>query len=63
MKPVTSLFSKKGNVKEKLALRKAFNEAKEVIQRKVNPTAFDLARPVFLVTDASDVARGGPSHP
>ena len=58
MKPVTSLFSKKGTVKETLELRQAFNEAKESIKQRINLAAFDPARPVFLITDASDVAWG-----
>ena len=58
MKPVTSLFSKRGNVKETPELRQAFNDAKEAINQKINLAAFDPARPVFLVTDASDVAWG-----
>ena len=58
MKPVTSLFAKKGSIKETPELRQAFNKAKEAIQRKINLAAFDPARPVFLITDASDVAWG-----
>ena len=58
MKPVTSLFSKKGSIKETPELRKAFNEEKEAISRKINLATFDLAKPVLLITDASDVAWG-----
>ena len=58
MKPVTSLFSKKGTIKETPELRQAFNDAKEAIKRKINLAAFDPTRPVFLITDASDVAWG-----
>ena len=58
MKPVTSLFSKKGTIKETSELRQAFNEATEAIQQKINLAAFDPARPVFLIADASDVAWG-----
>ena len=58
MKPVTSLFSKKGSVKETPELRQAFNDAKEAIKQKINLAAFDPTRPVFLITDASDVAWG-----
>ena len=58
MKPVTSLFSRKGNVKETPELRQAFNDAKEAISQKINLAAFDPARPVFLITDASDMAWG-----
>ena len=56
MKPVTALFSKKGKINETPELRQAFNSVKEAIQRKINLGAFDPARPVFLITDASDVA-------
>ena len=58
MKPVTSLLSKKGSVKETPQVRISFNEAKEAIERKVNLAAFDPARPVFLVTHAFEVAWG-----
>ena len=58
MKPVTSLFSKKGTIKETTELRQAYNNAKEEIKQKINLAAFDPARPVFLITDASDVAWG-----
>lgn len=58
MKHVTSLFAKKRSIKETPELRKAFNEAKEAIGRKINLAAFDPAKPVFLITDASDVAWG-----
>ena len=58
MKPVTSLFSKRRTIKETLELRQAFNEAKEAIKQKIHLAAFDPARPVFLITDASDVAWG-----
>ena len=58
MKPVTGLFSRKGRVAETPELREAFNRAKEAIQEKINLTAFDPAKPVFLITDASDVAWG-----
>ena len=55
MKPVTSLFSTKGSVNETPELRKAFNEAKEAISRKINLATFDPAKPVVLITDPSDV--------
>ena len=58
MKPVTGLFSKKGKVAETPELREAFNRAKEAIREKVNLAAFDPANPVFLITDASDIAWG-----
>ena len=58
IKPVTSLFSRKGSVKETTELRQAFNDAKEAIKQKINLAAFNPARPVFLITDASDVAWG-----
>ena len=58
MTPVTSLFWKKGTIKETPELRQAFNEAKEAIKQRINQAAFDPARPVFLITDASDVAWG-----
>ena len=58
MKPVTSLFSKKGTIKETTELRRAFNDAKEAIRQKINLAAFDPARPVYVITDASDVAWG-----
>ena len=58
MKPVTSLFSKKGSIKETPELRRAFNDAKGAINRKINHAVFDPARPVFLITDAKDVAWG-----
>ena len=58
MKPVTSLFSKKGSIKETPELRRAFNDAKDAIQRKIILAAFDSARPLFLITDAPDVAWG-----
>ena len=58
MKPVTSLFSKKGAIKETPELRQAFNEAKEAIKQRISLAAFDPARRVFLITDASDVAWG-----
>ena len=58
MNPVTRLFSKKGSIKETPKLRQAFNSAKEAIEQKVNLAAFDPARPVFLITDSSDVAWG-----
>ena len=58
MKAVTALFSKKGQINETPELRQRFNSAKEAIQRKINMGAFDPARLVFLVTDASDVAWG-----
>ena len=58
MKPVTSLFAKKGTVKETPELRRAFNEAKNAIGKRINLAAFNPARPVFLITDASDVAWG-----
>ena len=58
MKPVTSLFSKKGSLKETAELRQAFNDAKDAIKQKINLAAFDPARPVFLITDVSDVAWG-----
>ena len=58
MKPVTSLFSKKGSIKETPELRQAFNKAKDAIKQKINLAAFDPARPVLLITDASDVAWG-----
>ena len=57
-KPVTSLFAKKGIVKETPGLRRAFNEAKDAIKKRINLAAFDPARPVILITDASDVAWG-----
>ena len=58
MKPVTSLFSKKGTIKETTELRQAYNNAKEEIKQKINLAVFDPARPVFLIGDASDVAWG-----
>ena len=58
MNPVTALFPKKGKINETPELRQGFNSAKEGIQREINLGAFDPARPVFLVTDASDVAWG-----
>ena len=58
MKPVTSLFSKTGTIKETTELRQAFNNAKEAIKQKINLAAFDPARRLFLITDASDVAWG-----
>lgn len=58
MKPVTSLFSKKGKVAETPELRQAFAMAKAAIGERVNLAAFDPARPVYLITDASDVAWG-----
>ena len=58
MKPVTSLFTKNGTVKETLELRRAFNEAKDAIKKRINLAAFDPARPVFLITDASDITWG-----
>ena len=58
MKPVTSLFSKKGTMKETPELRQAFDKAKEAITQKINLAAFDPARPVFLITDTSHVAWG-----
>ena len=56
MKAVTSLFYKKGCIKETLELRWAFKDAKEAINQKINLAALNPARPVFLITDASDVA-------
>ena len=58
MKPVTSLFSKRGKVAETPELREAFNQAKAAIQEKVNLAAFDTSKPVFLITDTSVVAWG-----
>ena len=58
MKPVTSLFSRKGTVTETPELRNAFDLAKAAIQARVNLAAFDLKKPVFLITDESDVAWG-----
>ena len=58
MKHVTNLFSKKGSIKETLELRQAFNNAKEAINQKINLAAFNPARPVILITNASDVAWG-----
>lgn len=58
IKPVTGLFSKKGKVAETPELREACNRAKEAIREKVDLAAFDPAKPVFLITDASDVAWG-----
>ena len=58
MKPVMSLFAKKGSVKETPELREAFDESKEAVKRKINLAAFDLTRPVFLITDTSDIAWG-----
>ena len=57
-KPVTSLFAKKGSVKETPELRKACNEAKDAIKKRINLASFDPARPVFLITYASDVGWG-----
>ena len=59
MKPVTILFAKKGKVTETPELRKAFKQAKAAIRAKINLAAFNPARPVLLITDASDVAWGG----
>ena len=58
MKPVTSLFSKKGTKKETPELRQAFNEAKEATKQRINLAAFDPARTVFLITIAQDMAWG-----
>ena len=41
MKPVTSLFSKKGSIKETTELRQAFNDAKEAIRQRINLAAFN----------------------
>ena len=58
MKPVTSPLSKKGSKKETTELRQAFNDTKEAIRQKIKLAAFNPTRPVYLITDASDVAWG-----
>ena len=52
MKPVTSLYAKKGIVEEMPELRQVFDDTKEAIQRKINAAAFDITRAVLLITDA-----------
>ena len=56
MRPVTSPFSRKRTLTETPELRKPFDQDKAAIQAKVILAAFDTKTPVFLITDASDIA-------
>ena len=58
MKPVTSLSSNNGSIKETTELRWAFNDAKEAMRQKINLAAFNPTRPVYLITNTSNAAWG-----